>query len=139
MSKNRRGMLSNGITSIVMIFMLLCLITFAVLALVSARADLKYSEQTADRRKAYYEAELRANQKLKDIDADLLEQYNRGEMIGGEQICFSEVIDEVSVLEVELRVCNPHEEGGELYKIERWQTVSGKEWEPDMTLPVMQK
>lgn len=141
MSKNRRGILTTGITSILMVFMILCLVTFSVLALSSAKADMKYSEQTAQRTKAYFDAEFRMNQKLKDIDGELWEQYNNDSEFWEKDrtIVFSEPIDDTAVLEVELRIVDPAETGGKLYRIERWQSLAVEEWNPDMTLPVMQK
>lgn len=139
MSKRNRSVLSVGISSILMVFVVLCLITFAVLALSSAKADLKYSEQTAERTKQYYEAEMRANQQLVEIDAQLQEQYNKDSMEVGKRITFSETINDTSLLEVELEVLDPKEADGQRYRIERWQSVSSENWEPDMSLPVMQR
>lgn len=162
MNKRDRSVISTGISSILTVFVVLCLITFAVLALSSARADLQYSEQTALRTSHYYEAEGRANRRLKEIDAGLLEQYNSSKTENdylnglevrfvqteginlnrtedGVRISFSEKIDDTAELNVELSVWYPDEENDRLYRIEKWQSVSSEEWNPDMTLPVMQK
>lgn len=139
MNKNGRSVVGTGIISILMVFLLLCLITFAVLTLSSAKADLQYSQQTAERTKNYYAAELRVSQMWKKIDEELQESYNNSEEKVGQQICFSEQIDEVSVLEVELRVCDPQQADGERYQIQRWQTVYDGKWEPEENLSVMQK
>lgn len=61
MQPRRKSFLSTGITSIVLIFVLLCLLTFAVLSVVSARADYKLSEKNTTRTTEYYEAENTAN------------------------------------------------------------------------------
>ncbi len=46
-----------GAASILIIFVLLCLTTFATLSFVSARADLRLSQRAADTTAAYYEAD----------------------------------------------------------------------------------
>lgn len=138
-NKRERKFPGTGLITILMVFMLLCLITFAVLTLSSARADLRYSEQTAERAKNYYAAELRASQRLKEIDEELQETYNKKEENAREQICFTETIDETSMLEVKLQLCDGKEDDRKRYRIESWKTVSNAEWNPDETLPVMQK
>ena len=65
--ENKRSAASVGITSFVLIFVMLCLLTFSVLSLATARADLRLSRRSADRTSAYYDAENRANDILLDI------------------------------------------------------------------------
>ena len=66
-SENRRSVTSIGITSFVLIFVMLCLLTFSVLSLATARADLRLSQRSADRTTAYYDAENQANDILLGI------------------------------------------------------------------------
>ena len=47
--ENKRSAASVGITSFVLIFVMLCLLTFSVLSLATARADLRLSRRSADR------------------------------------------------------------------------------------------
>ena len=60
-TENRRSVTSVGITSLALIFVMLCLLTFSVLSLVSARADMRLSQRSARRTTAYYDAENQAN------------------------------------------------------------------------------
>ena len=46
---NNRSPVSIGISSLILIFVMLCLLTFSVLSLVSARADMRLSQRSADR------------------------------------------------------------------------------------------
>ena len=71
MQPRRKSFLSTGTTSIVLIFVLLCLLTFAVLSVVSARADYKLSEKNTTRTTEYYEAENTANDILLKISTVL--------------------------------------------------------------------
>lgn len=59
--------LSVGASSILVIFIIVCLVTFSVLSLVSATADYRLSKKVADRNTAYYEATSRAQVKLRDL------------------------------------------------------------------------
>lgn len=162
MNKKKTPFFSAGISLILLVFILLCLLTFAVLSLTSANADLRLSKKTAERISEYYAAESAAGRILKDIDGLLLEQYNnsrdRGEYEAhfleeaagwdsfraertrdGVRIYVTQNIGDEELLEVELAVCYPEEEGGSLYRIESWKSVQKAGWQPDQKLPVLQK
>ena len=70
--------LSTGITSIMMIFVVLCLTAFGVLSYSSANADIKLSVKNADSRLAYYKAEGIINEKICDIDGIILKVRKEG-------------------------------------------------------------
>ena len=53
---------------------MLCLLTFSVLSLVTARADLRLSQKNAERTSAYYDAENRANDVLLSV-ISCIEEY----------------------------------------------------------------
>lgn len=69
---------STGITSIMMIFVVLCLTAFGVLSYSSANADIKLSEKNADSRREYYQAEGVVNEKICDIDGIILKARQEG-------------------------------------------------------------
>ena len=71
-SRSRTG-LSIGASSILVIFVLLCLVAFAVLSLVSARADKALSDKNIQHLTAYYEAETAAYEKLFALDTLLVQ------------------------------------------------------------------
>lgn len=56
-----------GSSSILAIFVVLCLTAFATLSLVSARADAKLTQKSADAAAAYYAADCAAEQKLAEL------------------------------------------------------------------------
>ncbi len=64
--------LSVGTSSILMIFVVLCLTTFGVLSFVTANADYKLSRKNADAVFAYYQSDSKADELLKMIDSRLL-------------------------------------------------------------------
>lgn len=74
MKKEKRSFgLSIGSSSILMVFVVLCLTTFATLSLVSANADYKLSRKTADAAATYYALDTAGERMLSDL-ADLLER-----------------------------------------------------------------
>ena len=66
--KTSRPLLTAGTSTLLLIFLSLCLLTFAVLSLLSARADRNLSRKTADRTTAYYEACNQAENRIGEID-----------------------------------------------------------------------
>lgn len=60
-----------GSSSILVTFVLLCLVTFAALSFVSANSDNRLAKQTAERISAYYEADTQAEIMLANVDAQL--------------------------------------------------------------------
>lgn len=57
-----------GTSSLLVIFLVLCLATFAILTLSSARSDYTFSERLAVHRQVYYEASARAEIVVDGID-----------------------------------------------------------------------
>lgn len=162
MNKNKTTFFSAGISSILLVFVLLCLIIFAVLSLASANADYKLSQKSAQRTQKYYSAESSAAETLRNIDGLLSEQYNKARDKGdyekkvlaaldqrkdcrvkktenGIRIYFEEPIDEGETLNAQLAVKYPGQDGGTLYRIEKWESGHSEDWEPDTRLPVLQQ
>ena len=66
-----------GAPSLLMIFLVLCLFTFALLSLSSAKNNRTLSQQSADRIQAYYQASSLAEQALDQIDTILSDAYKK--------------------------------------------------------------
>ena len=64
-----------GSSSLLVIFMVLCLVTFATLSLSSAQSDYKFSQRLADRRTDYYTASNQAEEVLHSVDTVLAGAY----------------------------------------------------------------
>ena len=74
---------STGITSIMMIFVVLCLTAFGVLSYSSANADIKLSVKNADSKLEYYQAEGEINEKICDVDGISLKVRQKN--LGGDE------------------------------------------------------
>lgn len=145
-----------GITSVVLIFVMLCLLTFSVLSLVSARADLGLSQKSANRTTAYYESYNSAVRILKEIAACAEEQSDqadetlyfeniRAQLDGKDGITFSDdrhltysvPLGSEQMLDVALTLSFTPFENGNYYRIDAWKTDSSYDWNPDTDLPVL--
>lgn len=58
--------INTGASSVMVIFVVISLVTFAIMSLVAANADYRLSKQVAERNVAYYDATSAAQLKLRD-------------------------------------------------------------------------
>lgn len=147
--KGGPGMTVGG-SSILIIFILLCLTTFATLSLISANADLGLTERAVRATEQYYEADARAVATVAAVDRVLLEHAGKppgayltavraglpasvtpaGDTGGGLELAFTEPIDDSRSLEVRLRVPSDPGAGGRC-EIIAWRMFNTGEWEPE--------
>jgi len=67
-NKQQSTFVNIGSSSLLIIFLVLCLTTFAILSLSSAQSDYNFSKKLADHKTEYYEASSRAEMILGEID-----------------------------------------------------------------------
>ena len=72
-NKQQSTFINIGSSSLLMVFLVLCLTTFAILALSSAQSDYSFSKKFAEHKTEYYEASSRAEMILGEIDQILAE------------------------------------------------------------------
>ena len=77
MNKKSTGGINVGTSSILVTFVLLCLVTFAALSFLSANSDYRLSMQTAKRTTEYYEANRIAELYMANIEGQLSKSYAR--------------------------------------------------------------
>lgn len=153
-NKNEPSFINIGLSSLMVVFLVLCLVTFAILSLSSAKSDYSLSEKLATHRTAYYQASDTAEQTLAQIDALLEKNYT------GQETYFSDVkvafdgyqakdisitpeetdselllsyevpVDEKQTLKVKLKVLDPSV-SSQYYEILSWQIESATQWEGD--------
>ena len=66
MNKQKKGFIHIGFSSILMVFTMLCLVTFATLSLITANSDYRLSLKVAEKTTAYYEADTAENRRYAD-------------------------------------------------------------------------
>ncbi len=144
--KNRIRMGANvGSSSILLIFVILCLISFATLSLVSANADWKLNRKIMDRTTSYYNACNQAEAQIAELDRQCREAYlasssEAGYFAAVEDLKsrFAVPISDTQQLEVEVGFLYPQEEEDPFYRITSWKVSNIQDFEYHSTLPVFQ-
>lgn len=131
MKNRQKAGLGVGGSSLLMVFIIVCLTTFATLSLVSANADDKLSVKTAEAVSAYYAADGRAVERLQTIDALLAD--GQAEAITVQDLAeatetgyaFTEAINDRQCLAVTLTVRQQR------CTIASWRVVNIGDWNGD--------
>ena len=74
--KRNRLFFSNfGFSTILLSFVMICVVTFSALSLITANSDYKLSKKVADKNQSYYQAQEQAYAKINMIDQVLADSY----------------------------------------------------------------
>lgn len=159
--KKKHTFLNIGTSSILLVFVLLCLVTFAILSIVNANMDYQLSKKNADHTRAYYQADLTAKQELAEID-DILYSAYKSQTFSDAASYYSYVIKLLSdagdytfdqdystprmyfkvpiadnqILNVTLELQFPSKTGEQFYRVVTWNSQSDSTWEPESNVPV---
>lgn len=128
---SRKFGIGSGTVSLVVIFAVLCLVVFALLTLMTARADLNLSEKNAEAQYNYYVADALATNVLGAIlDSAIIPEEACGIEIrnSGDMVSYSVEINENMSLYVEYSLLES--------KIKRWNTAQTKDWVADDSIDV---
>lgn len=165
--KNSSPVVNIGSSSLLVIFIVLCLVTFATLSLSSAQSDYKFSQKLADRRTDYYAASGQAEEILDEIDTILAKAYeesadsyfsvvqkNLQELdLNGAAADTALVLDfssneptaaytvpitETQALSVVLALNAADKASDGFYQIRQWKVVSTAEWDGNQPLKLIQ-
>ena len=132
-SRKKQFGMNIGSASILLVFVILCLVSFAVLSIVSANADSKLSARVLERTTAYYNASNQAEQSLASMDKTLRRMY---ESTDSEEAYFAAVghgksyvipISDLQSLQVTIEILYPQEAGDTFYQITAWQVLNTDE------------
>ena len=116
-----------GGSSLLVIFGVLCLVIFSLVALETARADDRLADAALNATEGWYEANLQAHTTLARLrSGDEVDGVSRD----GNRVSYSCPISETQTLEVEVEL------DGEAYTVIRWQAVSTADWEPEDTTQI---
>lgn len=129
-SKKKQFGMNIGSASILLVFVILCLVSFAVLSIVSANADSKLSSRVLERTTAYYDACNQAEQSLAGMDKTLQRIYASSE---SEEAYFASVghvksymipISDLQSLQVTIEILYPLSADDTFYRITAWQVLN---------------
>jgi len=133
-----------GTSSILLIFVLLCLVSFAALSIVSANADNKLSTKVMDRNTAYYNACNEAEESLTSLDITLSNLYVTGISEDdyyaqvGHSASYVIPISDLQSLQVELDILFPKNPDEPFYHLTSWQVITTGQLDYDESLSVIQ-
>lgn len=146
--KQSSSFVNIGSSSLLIIFLILCLATFAILSLSSAKSDYTSGQKLAQHKKAYYEASAKAETILAIIDQALAETDNTQESRiptkvdgisikrDGKEVSYEIPMSENQALHVTVCLYDPNEHEN-YYKITAWQVISTNTWEGNQTIELM--
>ena len=155
-----------GASSLLVIFLILCLVTFAILTLTSAKSDADFAAKLAHHKMNYYAACNTAESTLDKIDAVLADAWQLSDtdtaavfteietqltaLDSREQlqlsmdftqseptVSYAVAIDDKQNLCVTLTLTAAPAKGEAYYRISQWQVQSSGEWKGDQTLNLM--
>lgn len=142
-----RRKMNIGTTSLILIFIVLCLSTFGLLSLSSARGDWSLADKNAGAVRTYYEADAKGEQFVRMVDQVLQDAAARG-LAGAEREPFLKAelgvyyqedgsvqtdigMDFDQALHIELEL------GGDAgYEIRCWNVYNTKDYEIDNSISV---
>lgn len=144
MSKHSKGefRLNTGTSTLLFIFVILCLISFSILSLSSALSDLKLSERVSENTRNYYEACNEAEEQISEAEQSLKELYETGisragyfEQVG-KKMTFSFPVSDIQSLNVEIKINYPDEDNNSFYDVVSWNVQTVNDLVYDDSLPV---
>jgi hypothetical protein len=148
-----------GFSTILLCFVMICVVTFSALSLVSAYSDYKLSKKVAEKNQDYYKAQETAYEKLAAIDnlavkaygdtsdangyynslRDALASYGTvTDGIDGFYLSFTETIAEDHFLHVTLNICYPENGSDSFVKVIEWKSYYEKPEPEDDILDLIQ-
>lgn len=166
MKKNKlsSSFINIGSSSLLMLFVVISLVTFAILSLSSAQSDYTLSKRLASRKTEYYKASADAEAIIAQIDQILEEQANSAgdnkalyyknicNNLNGKEITgiplscdtiknkilltFSIPIHEKEVLHIVLNLTD-YTQSDTYYTIQAWQVLSTNSWKADQSIQLL--
>ena len=129
--KRQRG-INVGSASILLIFTVLSLVSFATLTLVNSKADYNLSQNLAERQSAYYNACHSANAYIAAISSGYEVSEENGIIKKSIPITDNQSLDIALMSNIDNNSVN----SANKYTITQWQIVNHADSDYDYTLPV---
>ena len=132
-----------GSSSILIIFVTLCLVAFATLSIVSANADAKLSNKVAERTQKYYEAHNQATACIKELDEELAAAYTTATdteeyfSLVGHDRAYTFSLSDMQDLSVTVNILYPTKATDSFYEITSWKVITTGEIEYDNNMIVI--
>ena len=142
--KKAPGFSNFGFSTILLAFVMICIVTISALSLLTANSDYKLSQKVAEKNTSYFDAEKKAYKALAEVDSILALAYKNsrgtnsyyqevesafknlsyGSYDTNEKIFTYEIsISENQSLEVSLRIQYPQYKDESFYEIKTWKSI----------------
>ena len=143
-AKTNHVNLNLGTSSLLLIFVVLSLVSFAVLSLSSALSDKKLTDKTVDKNVSYYSACNEAYEKLADLDKKLIDIYKAS----ADEASYLKACEDLDLemtipvteyqgLEVKVIPNYPKSNEDTFYSISSWKLIHTSEPKIDFSINVM--
>jgi len=138
--RNPQFSIHVGSASLLMIFVILCLVSFATLSIVSANADRKLTDKVLERTDAYYEACNEAETALAAVDQTLEGVYASADSeeeyfaTVGHDKTYAIPISDLQKLQVTIEILYPTASGDPYYHITNWQVLTSEDTSSGTTI-----
>ena len=131
MSKHK---INIGLTSLILIFIILCLATFSLLSLSSARGDQSLAARSARAVTEYYRADAEGEKWLKQADAILQKEMTKKAMDQEEIQALAKkmALDRGQALHIDLALTGDENR----YEVRSWYVYDSGNYEIDDFMPV---
>lgn len=143
-NKGHHVNLNLGTSSLLLIFVVLSLVSFAVLSLSSALSDKKLTDKTVDKNVSYYNACNLAQEELAELDNKLTDIYSSSSDEASYLSACEELdtdilipVTEYQGLEVKVTPNYPASDDDVFYNITSWKLVYTSEPQIDFSIHVM--
>lgn len=166
--KSQASFVNIGSSSLLVIFLVLSLVTFATLSLSSSKSDYAFSQRLAERKTSYYTACNKAEIVLGQIDETLANAYQasngdflktatsqlsevtleaEGETIllttddssKNPTVSYSVPLNETQSLSVTLVLNNATATSDGFYQIQQWKVTSNADWQGDNSVTLIKE
>lgn len=148
-----------GFSTILLSFVMICVVTFSALTLITAHSDYRLSQKVAEKNQKYYQAQEQAYSKINTIEQLLTHTYldttckeayyaqlvteltYYGTYLTNEQeaiLSFSEPIAEDRSLCIKLRIKYPQNASDTFFEIIEWKSVYIREMPEDTYMNLIQ-
>lgn len=127
-----------GGISLLVVFAVLCLTVFALLALTTVQADKRLADASAQAVADYYAADCAAQEILARLrNGERPEGVEIIDRLGGHYAArYAVPISDTQELRVEVELLEDWADGGWRWQVVRWQAVPTGEWEGDESLDI---
>ncbi|MGI6069642.1 MAG: hypothetical protein ACOYBE_04360 [Blautia sp.] len=155
--KRKPTLVTLGITSLFLIFSILCLVILSLLTWNSSRLDLQMSQKSMEQTAAYYTASAQASGLCQSVDAYLEKNYQDSQDLREYQeslariseldsriiwdddeqvIRFTVPVSDTQDLQVTVKALYPQHDKDPYLEILSWKSTATGEWTPEKKQPV---